>query len=195
MKSMKHIFLATLAIACVAFMGLLVMPSTPARATAYQGANLQLGGGDMLAGSYIALGNYAGASSGIVVHAIALCTITKGDLVVGPFGTTYTARMGVSKTTTAGDVTALGVAYESAAYGTDVRIVTYGVARVACGTGHVTTVGETFGASGVAGQVTPTSTLTAGTYTSLSRSPIKVLSLEARTVGADQLFLGCVNCR
>lgn len=151
-------------------------------------------GGATSNGASITLGDYAGAKSTLGVYGLALCNITKGDIVVGPLGTTYTARMGVSKTTTAGDVTAIGIALETATYGSQVKIATYGPCLATSAIANWT-AGDTFAASGTAGYISKTSGLTAGTYTSLSRSALKGFVLDTKVTTAGQALLVCVNCR
>ncbi len=158
------------------------------------GTPLLTGGGDMLSGSMVTLGNYAGAPSTIAVYGLALCDITKGDIVVGPLGTSYTARMGVSKTATAGDVTAIGIALATASYGAQVRI---GILGPVIATSGITswTVGQTFGTAGTAGYITATSGLTAGTYTSLSMTPIKGRVMSTKVTAAGGSILVCLGCK
>ena len=188
---MKKALLVLASMALIGFIGLAALPNHDLEARPYQGPALQTGGGDMQTGSYITLGNYPGATGRIMQYGLALVNITAGDVLVGPLDLSYTANMGVSKTTTAGDVTAIGVAYETASYGQPVRFVIRGLTKVKSMVN--VTVGVTYGTGGTAGAVSGTSGLTAGTYTSLSRSPIVVISAETRTLGADGLFLGNVN--
>jgi hypothetical protein len=157
-------------------------------------APLTTQGGELQNGGSIVLGNYAGAKGTIAVYGLALCNITAGDIVVGPLNTTYTAMLGVSKTTTAGDVTAMGIALDTASYGAQVRVAIHGPV-LATSALAAWTAGDTFAASGTAGYISKTSALTAGTYTSLSRTPLKGWVLNTKTPSAGGKVMVCVGCR
>ena len=195
MKKILSFYLVSMFVALLGLLTIGIMHSTPASASTIGSSGpdvTSFSGGDLSPGKYIMLGNYPGATAALGIQGLAMVNITKGDILTGFFGTTYTAQMSVSKTTTAGDVAVIGVAWETATAGNPVRIVTQGVCLV--NTCVSVTRGTTYGCSGLAGQVTATSSLTAGTYTSLSRSPIAVTSLENRTVAAAAgLFHGYVN--
>ncbi len=139
----------------------------------------------------VTLGNKPGSVVGDGFVGVALVNITKGDVVVGPYSTTLTTKMGVSYTATAGDVNVFGIAASSANYGVTVTVVTRGLVR--CHSAVGVTQRLFYASSGTAGQLTATSSLT-NVYTPLSGTPTIVTAIETRA-NADGLFLGWVGRR
>lgn len=119
---------------------------------------------------------------------VALVNITAGDVLVGPLGTSLTARMGVSKTATAGDTTVIGIAQNTAVFGANVNVAVRGLIR--CTSNINVTLGQKMATSATAGQLTATSSLTAANYTGLSGTPTIVTATETRSSGGGGSFLG-----
>lgn len=138
-----------------------------------------------------------GSTPGAVVNegyvGVALVNITAGDVLVGPLGTSVTARMGVSKTTTSGDTTVIGIAATSANYGVTVSVATQGIIKV-CSVVN-STVGAKYCTGGTAGQVTATSALTGSLYTGISGTPTIITALETVSSGGGGYFLGLIGKR
>lgn len=146
--------------------------------------------------SYVSLGGRPGSLVPVGFRAVALVNITKGDVLVGPLGTSVTARMGVSETATAGDTTVLGIALTSANYGVTLTVGVLGIARCTMAPGVSPTVGVKYTTSATAGQLTPTSSLTGSLYTGISGTPTVVTALETLAVtGAAVPFLGYISKR
>ncbi len=143
----------------------------------------------------VTLGNRSGAIVATGFVGTARCTsISVGDVLVGPVGTTLTSRMGVSRTATAGDINVIGVAATSANFGVTLTVVTYGLTRVNVPDTVTPTVGLRYATSATEGKVALTSALTAGLYTGISGTPTIVTAAETRPVGVTT-FLGWVDKR
>ncbi len=139
----------------------------------------------------VTFGNTSGATVSEGFVGTALCNITAGDVVVGPYGTSLTAKMGVSYTATAGDVNVFGIAATSANYGVTLTVVTKGLVR--CHSAVGVTVKGFYATSATPGALTATSSLT-NIYTGMTGTPTIVTAAETRSV-AGGLFLGYVGYR
>ncbi len=145
------------------------------------GAAITAGGGEFTGGATtLTFGTYPGTTSTYGFYGMALVNITKGDLLVGPLGSSITAKMGVSKTATAGDTTIIGVALATVAYGLPVPFATKGVVKIK--TAVSTVLGTAYTSAATAGWVTPSSAVTATNYTSVSGNPTCAIALETRTI-------------
>ncbi len=143
----------------------------------------------------VTLGNRSGSVVGLGFIGTARCaSISVGDVLVGPVGTSLTARMGVSRTATAGDTTVIGVAATSANFGVTLTVVTYGLTKVNVLDTVTPTVGVKYSTSSTEGKVALTSALTGANYTGISGTPTIVTSSETRPVGVTS-FLGYVDKR
>ena len=120
--------------------------------------------------------------SNIVIPATAACTISAGDALVLASDATV-GYMEVSKTTSAGDVTAFGVAVYDTAYGKTVYCKRIGVGRVNSAVNVAK--GDVMVTSGTAGKVTTAASIASSAYlyTSLSSTPIVCRAAEAFTFG------------
>ncbi len=142
-------------------------------------------------GSY-SQGSVPGAQIAHGPIGVALVNITAGDVLVGPLGSSVTARMGVSKTATAGDVTVIGIAATSANYGVTLTVATAG-SILKCLSAVNVTVGLGYITSATAGQVTASTAVTDDAYTVLSGTPKVVKALETVSSGGGGYFLGYVT--
>ena len=153
---------------------------------AASGASLKVDGGTLRNGNTLGLTEYPGAMGTISVKRTAVVNITKGMPVVVTTNTTY--YDGVSLTATAGDQTWLGIALETATFGSTINIAISG--SVAAYLNMTGTVGVAYSTAGSAGALTPTSTITSGIMTPLSRTPIILYTSETKIPSSD----GLVRC-
>jgi hypothetical protein len=163
---------------------------TTTPATPPGGPPMTLNGGEFFNNRYISLGTRGGQQGQVVLPYTALVNITKGDLV------TLAAPVsgipgGVTETTTAGDVAWIGVAVDTCLTYQKVHVAISG--RVRAKIAMNVTAGDTLSPSGTAGALTETSSLTAATYTSLSRTPIVAVAEETNVFG--ELALIRLNSR
>lgn len=134
--------------------------------------------------STVQLGTNPRDKSTVSIPATAAVNISQGEVVVLA-GTTY--PISVSKTTTAADPAAFGIALETVAFGAQAQIAIAGVTR-----GKVAqsiTVGDKLVASATAGVLTKTAVVTEDKFTGLSNTAIVGRALETKTYSASTPYV------
>jgi hypothetical protein len=179
--TMKHIksILAALVVAVLAVTALPaidVSSGMPPFVSVYGGATRSQ--------STIQLGTNPRDQASISIPATAACNISQGEVVVLA-GTTY--PISVSKTTTAGDPAAFGIALETVTFGNQAQIAIGGIVR-----GKVAqsiTVGDKLITSATAGTLTKSATVAEAAFTGLSGTAIVGRALETKTYSASTPYV------
>lgn len=141
-------------------------------------------GGATRSQSTIQLGTNQRDQSTISIPATAACNISQGEVVVLA-GTSF--PLSVSKSTTAADPAAFGIALETVTYGKQAQIAIGGIVRGKVA--QTITVGDKLVNSGTAGTLTKAASVTETLFTGLSNTAIVGRALETKTYSSSTPYV------